>query len=87
MDNSGHLEVVHFAGAMKIFQTWLKEILANRRRSPDLIETGRRTQILNKESAVSLYKCLATTNVIETPQSGSARRTGNVTPWRDPEIG
>jgi len=31
----------------------------------------------------SLYKCLATTNVIESPQSGVARRTGNVTRWRD----
>jgi len=31
----------------------------------------------------SLYKCLATTNVIESPQSGVARRTANVTRWRD----
>jgi len=34
----------------------------------------------------SLYKCLATTNVIESPQSGVARRTANVTRWRDPEM-
>ena len=34
----------------------------------------------------SLYKCLATTNVIESPQGGVARRTGNVTRWRDQEI-
>jgi putative transposase len=34
----------------------------------------------------SLYKCLATTNVIESPQSGVARRTGNVTRWRDQEM-
>jgi hypothetical protein len=31
----------------------------------------------------SLYKCLATTNVIESPQDGVSRRTGNVTRWRD----
>jgi len=31
----------------------------------------------------SLYKCLATTNVIESPQGGVARRTHNVTRWRD----
>ena len=31
----------------------------------------------------SLFKCLATTNLIESPQSGVARRTGNVTRWRD----
>lgn len=34
----------------------------------------------------SLYKCLATTNVIESPQSGVARRTGNVTRWRDQDM-
>lgn len=31
----------------------------------------------------SLYKCLGTTNVIESPQSGVQKRTGNVTRWRD----
>lgn len=31
----------------------------------------------------SLYKCLGTTNVIERPQSGVQKRTGNVTRWRD----
>ena len=31
----------------------------------------------------SLHKCLATTNVIESPQSGVERRTHNVTRWRD----
>ncbi|HSL69599.1 MAG TPA: IS256 family transposase [Longimicrobiales bacterium] len=31
----------------------------------------------------SLFKCLATTNIIESPQGGVARRTGNVTRWRD----
>jgi putative transposase len=30
-----------------------------------------------------LHKCLATTNVIESPQSGVERRTHNVTRWRD----
>ena len=30
----------------------------------------------------SLYKCLGTTNVIESPQSGVQKRTGNVTRWR-----
>ena len=30
-----------------------------------------------------LHKCLATTNVIESPQSGVDRRTHNVTRWRD----
>lgn len=34
----------------------------------------------------SLYKCLATTNVIESPQGGVARRTGNVTRWRDQDM-
>src|SRR5437763_14194040 len=34
----------------------------------------------------SLYKCLATTNVIESPQGAVARRTGNVTRWRDQEM-
>ena len=33
----------------------------------------------------SVYKCLATT-VIESPQSVVARRTGNVTRWRDQEM-
>lgn len=31
----------------------------------------------------ALYKCLGTTNVIESPQSGVQKRTGNVTRWRD----
>jgi putative transposase len=31
----------------------------------------------------TLYKCLGTTNVIESPQSGVQKRTGNVTRWRD----
>jgi putative transposase len=31
----------------------------------------------------SLYKCLGTTNVIESPQSGVHKRTINVTRWRD----
>jgi len=34
----------------------------------------------------SPYKCLATTNVIESPHSGVARRTANVTRWRDREM-
>jgi hypothetical protein len=34
----------------------------------------------------SPYKCLATANVIESPQSGVARRTANVTRWRDREM-
>lgn len=34
----------------------------------------------------SLYKCLATTNLIESPQGGVARRTGNVTRWRDQDM-
>jgi hypothetical protein len=34
----------------------------------------------------SLYKCLATTNLIESPQGGVARRTGNVTRWRNQEM-
>jgi len=35
---------------------------------------------------VSLHKCLATTNVIESPQSGVERRTHNVTRWRDADM-
>jgi putative transposase len=34
----------------------------------------------------SLYKCLGTTNVIESPQSGVQRRTHNVTRWRDADM-
>ena len=34
----------------------------------------------------SLYKCLGTTNVIESPQSGVQKRTGNVTRWRNAEM-
>ena len=30
-----------------------------------------------------LFKCLGTTNVIESPQSGVQKRTNNVTRWRD----
>lgn len=33
-----------------------------------------------------LHKCLATTNVIESPQGGVERRTHNVTRWRDVEM-
>jgi putative transposase len=34
----------------------------------------------------SLYKCLGTTNVIESPQSGVQKRTHKVTRWRDAEM-
>jgi transposase-like protein len=34
----------------------------------------------------SLYKCLATTNIIESPQGGVERRTHNVTRWRDADM-
>jgi transposase-like protein len=34
----------------------------------------------------SLYKCLATTNVIESPQSGVQKRTANVARWRDADM-
>src|SRR5438128_1614050 len=34
----------------------------------------------------SLHKCLATTNIIESPQSGVERRTHNVTRWRDVDM-
>lgn len=34
----------------------------------------------------SLYKCLGTTNVIESPQSGVQKRTGNVTRWRHADM-
>ena len=34
----------------------------------------------------TLYKCLGTTNVIESPQSGVQKRTDNVTRWRDAEM-
>ena len=33
-----------------------------------------------------LHKCLATTNIIESPQGGVERRTRNVTRWRDAEM-
>jgi putative transposase len=32
---------------------------------------------------ISLHKCLATTNIIESPHSGVRRRTANVSRWRD----
>lgn len=34
----------------------------------------------------SLHKCLATTNIIESPQSGVRKRTSNVTRWRDADM-
>src|SRR5205814_9271489 len=34
----------------------------------------------------SLHKCLATTNIIESPQGGVERRTHNVTRWRDADM-
>jgi putative transposase len=34
----------------------------------------------------SLYKCLGTSNVIESPQSGVQKRTHNVTRWRDADM-
>jgi len=34
----------------------------------------------------SLHRCLATTNIIESPQSGVERRTRNVTRWRDADM-
>jgi putative transposase len=34
----------------------------------------------------SLHRCLATTNLIESPQSGVRRRTGNVCRWRDGQM-
>jgi transposase-like protein len=34
----------------------------------------------------SLYKCLGTTNVIESPQSGVQKRTHNVTRWRGADM-
>ena len=34
----------------------------------------------------SLYKCLGTTNVIESPQSGVQKRTHNVTRWRQADM-
>jgi putative transposase len=34
----------------------------------------------------SLHECLATTNIIESPQGGVERRTHNVTRWRDADM-
>ena len=34
----------------------------------------------------SLFKCLGTTNVIESPQSGVQKRTNNVTRWRNADM-
>ncbi len=34
----------------------------------------------------SLYKCVGTTTVIESPQSGVEKRTNNVTRWRTAEM-
>src|SRR5207253_7916317 len=38
------------------------------------------------DSALRTFKCLATTNIIESPQSGVERRTRNVTRWRDADM-
>jgi hypothetical protein len=38
------------------------------------------------QSPPSLHKCLATTNIIESPQSGVQKRTSNVTRWRDADM-
>lgn len=43
--------------------------------------TLQRLQIPN-----SLHPCLATTNIIESPQGGVQSRTGNVTRWRDADM-
>ncbi len=34
----------------------------------------------------SLHRCLATTNVIESPQAGVRKKTGNVCRWRDGQM-
>lgn len=34
----------------------------------------------------SLYKCLGTTNLIESPHSGVRKKTGNITRWRNAEM-
>lgn len=34
----------------------------------------------------SLHRCLATTNVIESPQAGVRKKTGNVSRWRDGDM-
>jgi hypothetical protein len=34
----------------------------------------------------SLHRCLATTNVIESPQSGVRKKTSNVCRWRDGDM-
>jgi putative transposase len=34
----------------------------------------------------SLHRCLGTTNLIESPQSGVRKRTGNVSRWKDGEM-
>ncbi len=34
----------------------------------------------------SLHRCLATTNLIESPQSGVRKRTGNICRWRDADM-
>jgi transposase-like protein len=34
----------------------------------------------------SLHRCLATTNIIESPQAGVRKKTANVSRWRDPAM-
>ena len=41
---------------------------------------------LQRLKTPALHKCLATTNIIESPQGGVERRTHNVTRWRDAEM-
>jgi transposase-like protein len=52
--------------------------------SASLLEGLEETFTINRlELPGSLRRCLATTNVIESPYSGVRRRTGRVTRWKD----
>ena len=50
-------------------------------------DEGMETFTINRADVPpSLHRCLATTNVIESPQSGVRKKTGNVCRWRDGEM-
>lgn len=52
-----------------------------------LREGLRETFTINRHDVPpSLHRCLATTNIIESPQSGVRKKTGNVCRWRDGEM-
>ncbi len=59
---------------------WLERDYESAERS---LREGMAVTLQRLKMPPSPYKCLATTNLIESPQSGVARRTAHVKYWRD----